>query len=57
MAMFNMSNNMTVDFDTSNKGWTVVNIIDNTTHHKIHSVKNCFYEECDEPNQPKQYLS
>ena len=48
MAIFEASKNISVEFDVSDKNWTVVNIKDNKTQAIISSMDSDFYEEDNE---------
>ena len=45
MAIFEASKDISVEFDESDKNWTVVNIKDNKTQAIISSMDSDFYEE------------
>ena len=45
MAIFEASKDISVEFDVSDKNWTVVNIKDNKTQAIISSMDSDFYEE------------
>ncbi len=51
IAMINMSDDITVDFDTSNPHWTVVSITDNKTGKSVSSITEAEFFEDEEENE------
>ena len=55
IAIFEASQDISVEFDVSDKNWTVVNIKDNQTKAVISSMDSDFYEEDDDYFEEEDY--